>query len=208
MAQVSGHQKECEERRVVHSRGRMPPGCRVVPVWIPTVGFRELHHPFILQRMFVHATESGWKEVESLICCHCWGGHPRLDPKADVSAIQLVGFQTSREEIRELFHQVFMLKRLPRPLPCGPKWAQDIPRDILSSLKDCLWQRRGDSLEGSIGLEPSSACLSHSQNRTSWRERQGMFGKHELAEAKEAHQWALAAASILEERIETQLIKY
>ena len=26
------------------------------------------HYPIILQRMFVHATKVGWKEVERLIC--------------------------------------------------------------------------------------------------------------------------------------------
>ena len=85
---------------------------------------RGLHHPFILQRMFVHAAESRQKEVERLIHCHGhWCGLPRLDPKVDVPAIQLVGYQTSREEIGDLFHQVYMLKRLPRPPLCRPKWA-------------------------------------------------------------------------------------
>ena len=39
----------------------------------------------------------------------------RLDPEADVTTIQLMGYRTSREEIRDLFHQVYMLKRLPSP---------------------------------------------------------------------------------------------
>ena len=26
------------------------------------------HHPFILQRMFLHAAELGWKEMEWVIC--------------------------------------------------------------------------------------------------------------------------------------------
>ena len=87
----------------------------------PQWDVRGLHHMFILQRMFVHTTESGWKEVERLICCSCWHDLPRLDPRTDASAIQLMEYQTSREEIRELFHQVYMLKRLPGPLLCRPK---------------------------------------------------------------------------------------
>ena len=78
------------------------------------------HGPFILQRMFVHDAESGKKQAERLICHGCQHGLPRLDPKEDVPAIQLVGYQTSREEIWDLFHQVYMLKRLPRTPPCGP----------------------------------------------------------------------------------------
>ena len=79
------------------------------------------HHPFILQRMFVHAAESGQKEAERLIHCGHWHGLPRLDPEVDVPAVQLVGYQTHREDIGDLFHQVYMLKRLPRPPLCGPK---------------------------------------------------------------------------------------
>ena len=53
---------------------------------------RGLHCLFIPQRMFVHATESGQKEMERLICCSCQHGLPRLDPRADASAIQLMGY--------------------------------------------------------------------------------------------------------------------
>ena len=69
----------------------------------------------------MHATESGHKEVERLICHGRQAGLLRLDPEADVPAIQFVGFQTSIEEIGELFHQVYLLKRLPEPLACGPE---------------------------------------------------------------------------------------
>ena len=71
--------------------------------------------------MFVHATKSGQKEAESLIHCGCWHGLLRLDPEVDVPVIKLVGYQTSQEEIRGLFLKVYMLKRLPSPLPCGPE---------------------------------------------------------------------------------------
>ena len=45
------------------------------------------HHPFILQGMFMHATESGWKEAERLICHGCQQGLPKLDSGADVPAV-------------------------------------------------------------------------------------------------------------------------
>ena len=75
-------------------------------------------HP---QRMFMHAAESGWKEAERLFHCGCRHGLPRLDPEADASAIQLVGYQTTLEEIGELFHQVYSLRRLPGSLPYRPE---------------------------------------------------------------------------------------
>ena len=76
------------------------------------------HHPFILQRMFVHATKSGWKEAERLIHHDCQQGLPKLDPEVDVSTVQLVGYQMSSKEIGDLYHQVYMLKRLPGPPLC------------------------------------------------------------------------------------------
>ena len=93
------------------------------------------HHPIILQRMFVHATEVGQKEVEMLICQGHWHGLPRLNPGADVPAIQLVGYQTS-QEIQDLYHEVYLLKRLPVPLPCRPKWMEEAIKDIPSSLRE------------------------------------------------------------------------
>ena len=128
----------------------------------------------------------GQKEVAKLICC-CWlHDLSRLDPRVDTSTIQLMGYQTSREEIGELFHQVCMLQRLPGPPPCGPKWVQEVTRDILSSLKDHLWWRRGDHLEGSGELEPASAHVSQHQDGASQRERQSTSGEQELAEAQGA----------------------
>ena len=45
-------------------------------------------------------------------------------PKADVSAIQLVGYQTSSEEIGDLYHQVYMhLRGCPGPPLYGPERA-------------------------------------------------------------------------------------
>ena len=87
----------------------------------PGWDIRGLHCPFILQWMFVHAAESGQKEAERLIHHSCQKDLPRLDSEVDVSAVQLVGYWMSSEEIGDLYHQVYMLKRLPRPPLCGPK---------------------------------------------------------------------------------------
>ena len=149
---------------------------------------RGLHHPFILQRMFVHAAESGQKEAEMLIHHSCQHGLPRLDPEADASAIQLVGYRTSREEIGDFFHQVYMLKRLPGPPLCGPEWAWEVMRDILFSLKDCLRWRKGEQSGGSRELEPASAHPSCHWDRTSQRKSQDTLDEQELTEVREAHQ--------------------
>ena len=69
--------------------------------------------PIILHEMFQHDMEQGWKEVEHIICWDHQHSLPKLDPKVDISAIQLVGPQTSREEFRALYYEVYKLQRLP-----------------------------------------------------------------------------------------------
>ena len=68
-----------------------------------------LHCPLILQEMFLQAAHSGRKEVEQMIHQGCQHGLLHLDPQADISAVQAVGPQTSREEIRDLYYQVYKL---------------------------------------------------------------------------------------------------
>ena len=45
--------------------------------------------------MFRHAADEGWKEAEHTVHQGCWEGLPKLDPEADLSAIQLVGPKTT-----------------------------------------------------------------------------------------------------------------
>ena len=160
------------------------------------------HCLFILQWMFVHATKSRQKEAERLICHSHWQGLPKLDSGPDVSAIQLVGYQMSSKEIGDLYHQVYALKRLPRPLLCGPERAQEITKDIVSSLKDCLRWREGEQTGGDGELESASTCLSCHCNQAPQTGRWDTSGEQELTEAREAHLQDLMAAAILEECIE------
>ena len=80
-----------------------------------------LHCPLILQEMFLQATHSGQKEAEQMICRGHWHGLLCLDPQADISAIQSVGYQTTKEDIRDLCHQVYKLRRELGSLLCGPE---------------------------------------------------------------------------------------
>ena len=97
------------------------------------------------------------------------GGHqqglPGPDTRADVLVIQLMGYKTSQEEIWGLYNEVYILRRLPSPSPCGPEWAQELTQDILSSIEDHLWQRRGDDVPKE-GQEqgPTSVLLPHHQD--------------------------------------------
>ena len=82
----------------------------------PRWGIKGPHCPIILHSMFLHTAEEGWKEAERFIChWGWWQTLPRPDPKADIPTIQLVGYWTSQKEIRDLYHEVYLLRRLPSP---------------------------------------------------------------------------------------------
>ena len=88
--------------------------------------------------MFLHATEEGWNEAKRFICQGCWQSLPRPDPEADIPIIKLIGYQTSLKEIRDLYHNVYLLRRSPHPLPCGPWQREGEIQDNLSSLRSYL----------------------------------------------------------------------
>ena len=150
--------------------------------------------------MFLQAAHLGRKDVECMIC---WGhqhGLLCLDPQPDVSAIQAVRPQTSREEIGDLYYQVYKLQRLPGSPPCGPEQMEELAGDVVSSLKDCLRQKGAQLPRGPE--ESELAATQPLQSETPRRRRRDISAKRDLAKAREAHQRALAAAATLEERIE------
>ena len=53
-------------------------------------------HLMMLYEMFQHAVDQGQKEAKWMVCWGHWQELPMLDPEAEVSAIQLVGPQTSK----------------------------------------------------------------------------------------------------------------
>ena len=111
----------------------------------------------------------------------------------DVSTAQLVGPWTSEEEIQDLYHQVYKLKRFPGSPLCEPEWAGKLARDIMLSLKNHQrWEEDG----------PPGAATCPMQSQTPQGERKGTLAKVQLAKVREAHQKALATTMVLEEEIE------
>ena len=108
--------------------------------------FEGPHCPIILHSMFLHATEEGQKEAERFIHWGQWQGLPRLDPKADIPTIQLVGYQTSQKEIQDLYHEVYLIRRSPGPLLCRPQCREEPIQDILSSLRSHLQRWGGTAM--------------------------------------------------------------
>ena len=57
--------------------------------------------------------QNGREEFKQAIHCGHQQPFPGLDTKVEVPAIQLVGFKTTRDEIWELYNDVYQLKRSP-----------------------------------------------------------------------------------------------
>ena len=90
-----------------------------------------------------------------------WHGLPCLDPQVDTPAIWAVEPWTTREEIGNLYYELYKLKRLPGSTPCGLRqMEEELTTDMVSSLEDCLrWrevQPPGDLEEpGLADAQPS-----------------------------------------------------
>ena len=96
--------------------------------------------------MFLHAAEQGQKEAECMCCQGCQTHIPEPSPKVDQSAMELVGYQTSRREMQGIYHSVYLLWRCPGSPSCGASRRRRAIQDILSFLQAQL-QRQMYSAE-------------------------------------------------------------
>ena len=68
------------------------------------------------------------------MCCQGhWGSVPEPEPRVDLSAMELVGYQTSRKEMRDIYHSVYLLRRTPGTPSCGECERRRVIHDILAS---------------------------------------------------------------------------
>ena len=105
--------------------------------------------------------DGGQKEAEHMHHQGCQSSIPEPNPKADQSAMELVGYRTSRKEIRDVYHSVYLLRRSLGSPSCGESRRRAI-QDILSSLQTWL-QRQTYSAKAKdlgahegewVGLDP------------------------------------------------------
>ena len=87
------------------------------------------HCLMILHEMFLHATAKGQKEAERMICRGFQQYMPQLDPRADLSAVQLVYPMIGR---RDLYLEVYKLHWLPG----SPPGELAILQEILPAISD------------------------------------------------------------------------
>ena len=89
------------------------------------------HHMAIIHEIFQHAATEGQKEAKQIVCQGHQQNMPQLNRETGIPAIQLVGPETSKEELQELYLEVYKLHRLPRSPPGEPALLEE----VLSSLK-------------------------------------------------------------------------
>ena len=117
------------------------------------------HQSIIPHEMFLHAVDSGQKEVERLIHQGCRGSMWRPDIEADQTAMELVGYQTSHKEIQDIYHSVYLLRRSPGLPPCGSQQRRELICNILSSLRSWLHRQvyptTAEEKQGAVGRHKS-----------------------------------------------------
>ena len=120
---------------------------------------------------------------------------PQLNLEAGIPNIQLVGPENTKEELLELYLEVYKLHRLPRSPPGEPA----ILKEVLSSLPD--YQRCEEKEAPTATAWPHAEGSHSSRSCTPNRGRKDDFIKRSLAMVCEAHQKVLATVDTLEEEI-------
>ena len=111
-----------------------------------------LHQLVILHEMFLHAAAKRWQEVEHMWHQGCRGSVKEPDPEAGQSALQLIGYHTSRAEVRDVYHSVYLMNRAPRFPSCRVAQRRMVIQEILSSLRERLWRRTPPDRTGGLPM--------------------------------------------------------
>ena len=154
------------------------------------------HCLVILFKMFRHAAAEGQKEAEWIVCQGCWQNLPQLNTEVGVPAIQLVGTETTKEELLEVYLEVYKLHRLPG----SPPGELAILEEVLSSLPD--HQSCEEEEAPTATAQPCAEGPQSSRSHTPHRGRKDDSVERSLTTVPEAHQKVLATVSTLEEEIE------
>ena len=118
----------------------------------------------------------------------------------DISAILLVGPQTSREDFKSLYYELYKLQRLPGSPLREPEWIEEVILEVVSSLEDHLGQKGGKPPW--MMMEPDPIDIWPPRSKTPGRGSRDTSAERRLAKAREVHQRALATMATLEEEIE------
>ena len=131
------------------------------------------HCLVVLYEMFRHATIEGWKEAEQIICQGHWQNMPQLNPEVGIPTIQLVGPETTKEELLEIYLEVYKLHRLPR----SPPGELAVLEEVMASLPDSPRCKEEKAHVATTQPHPGSSHFSRGgaphrrrNNDSMWRE--------------------------------------
>ena len=144
--------------------------------------------------MFLHATSKGWKEAEQVVCQGHWQHMAQLDPQAGVPTIQLVHLETGKEELLDLYLEVYKLPRL----PSSPPAELAILKEVSSALPCHSLE---EECTPDAQRHPNPKDFHPPQSRPPQQERESLLDRS-LTRVCEVHQKALSTAATLEEEIE------
>ena len=116
------------------------------------------HGLVILHEVFRHAANEGQKEAEQTICQGCWLHMPQLNLEVGIPAIQLVRPQTTKEELMEIYLEVYKLHRL-----CGsPPRKLAIWEEIMVKVLDNSHSKDDQTHEAAMQPQLESSHSSRS----------------------------------------------
>ena len=156
----------------------------------------------------------GQKEYDHLVC---WGHQqplPERDVQVEVTIMELLTHEATKEEILGLYHQVYQLKRNPGEVPCSHDTEQEIHIEILETLKEHLWHRWGPALPGEEWRQATTSIRNtrtpaqaefHARAKVTYNDFRNCHHdtfQEALAVAWDIHCQALVAAVLLEGHIE------
>ena len=102
--------------------------------WVPG----RLHHEYLCQQMFLHATATGWIEHDHAI----HQGLERIVTQNETWGWNLPPWNsftpTPQEEIEDLYWDVYKLQRLPGRGQHEEATVEYLCKEILDSIKECL----------------------------------------------------------------------
>ena len=121
---------------------------------------------------------------------------PQLNPEPGKPAVQLVRMETTKEELLQIYLEVYKLHRLPGSPPREPA----ILEEIMASVPDHPHNEEDHTQEAAVQPHPGGSHSSRSS--TPHRRKNDDSVERSLATVHEAHQKALATISTLEKEVE------
>ena len=119
---------------------------------------------------------------------------PQLNPEADISAAQMVWPETSREELLDIYLEVYKLHRLPSSPPGEPAILEEVSAIVSGYSQEKEEAPNAERQHSHEGSHPSQMQRPRQRGETSVDRC--------LEKVWEAHQKALLATAALEEEIE------